>query len=61
MLIDPKTFSLSFSDTYKFKNLIFFNSIKKYNQGKIINLSKNYSGEETIQKLEDLNQKFSQK
>ncbi len=59
LLIDPKTFSLSFSDTYKFKNLVFFNSIKKkYNQGKIINLSKNYSGEETIQKIRRLKSKI---
>ena len=55
LLIDPRTFSSNFINQFKFKNLVFFNSINNIRKKeKIFYLTKQYSGIDTIQKQKKL-------
>ena len=62
MLVDPRTFSYNFFEKYKCKSLVFFNSlrIKKHNEN-ISNLTKNYCGEETYEKMKKVSTKINLK
>ena len=63
ILIDPKTFSLSFIKSLKLKNFIFFNSINYKNNSKenIFYLNKNFSGYEAYEKIKKLSKKINLK
>ena len=62
LLIDPQTFSYNFFEKYKYKNLVFFNSLKKKNYNNyIFYLTKNYCGEETPEKIKKISSKIKLK
>ena len=62
LLIDPKTFTFSFFGKFKYENLHFFNSNKNLKKKeKLFYLSKNYSGQDSFEKLKKVNKKFTLK
>lgn len=59
LLIDPKTFAFSFFDKFNYENLYFFNSNKNLKKKeKLFYLSKNYSGQDSFEKLKKVNKKL---
>ena len=62
LLIDPKTFALSFFGKFNYENLHFFNSNKNLKKKeKLFYLSKNYSGKDSFEKLKKVNKKLTLK
>ena len=62
LLIDPKTFTLSFFGKFNYENLHFFNSNKNLKKKeKLFYLSKNYSGQDSFEKLKKVNKKLTLK
>lgn len=62
LLIDPKTFAFSFFDKFNYENLHFFNSNKNLKKKeKLFYLSKNYSGQDSFEKLKKVNKKLTLK
>ena len=62
LLIDPKTFTFNFFGKFNYKNLHFFNSNKNLKKKeKLFYLSKNYSGQDSFEKLKKVNKKLTLK
>lgn len=62
LLIDPKTFTFSFFGKFNYENLHFFNSNKNLKKKeKLFYLSKNYSGQDSFEKLKKVNKKLTLK
>jgi len=62
LLIDPKTFTFSFFGKFNYENLLFFNSNKNLKKKeKLFYLSKNYSGQDSFEKLKKVNKKLTLK
>ena len=62
LLIDPKTFTFSFFGKFNYVNLYFFNSNKNLKKKeKLFYLSKNYSGQDSFEKLKKVNKKLTLK
>ena len=62
LLIDPKTFTFSFFGKFNYETLQFFNSNKNLKKKeKLFYLSKNYSGQDSFEKLKKVNKKLTLK
>ena len=62
LLIDPKTFTFGFFGKFNYENLHFFNSNKNLKKKeKLFYLSKNYSGQDSFEKLKKVNKKLTLK
>lgn len=62
VLLDPKTFSYNFIENMQLQNLVFFNSVKNFKKKqKVFNLTKNYCGEISLKKINQLNKKLNLK
>ena len=62
LLIDPKTFAFNFFGKFNYENLHFFNSNKNLKKKeKLFYLSKNYSGQDSFEKLKKVNKKLTLK
>ena len=62
LLIDPKTFTFGFFGKLNYDNLHFFNSNKNLKKKeKLFYLSKNYSGQDSFEKLKKVNKKLTLK